>query len=63
MQIVSSLLAGIEGIYWFPVISLFIFLIIFGVMIVHTFSIKKSYADEVSRMPLDNDEPENVNEA
>lgn len=61
MQIVTSLFEKIEGIYWFPVIALFLFLAIFAVMSLHTFSIKKSDADKMSRIPLGNDEPEDVN--
>jgi hypothetical protein len=63
MRIVTSLFDSIEGIYWFPIIALFIFLVIFIMMMIHTFSIQKSYENELSRMPLDNDEPDNIQES
>ena len=56
MRIVTSLFDSIEGVYWFPLIALFIFLVIFIVMMIHTFSIRKSYENELSRMPLDDNE-------
>lgn len=63
MRIVTSLFDSIEGVYWFPLIALFIFLVIFVVMMIHTFSLKKSYENELSRMPLDNDEPDHTQES
>jgi hypothetical protein len=63
MRIVTSLFDSIEGIYWFPLLALFIFLVIFIVMTIHTFSLQKSYENELSRMPLDNDETENTQES
>jgi hypothetical protein len=63
MRIVTSLFDSIEGIYWFPLLALFIFLVIFVVMTIHTFSLQKSYENELSRMPLDNDETENTQES
>jgi hypothetical protein len=63
MRIVTSLFDSIEGVYWFPMIALFIFLVIFIVMMFHTFSMRKSYENELSRMPLDNDEPDNTQES
>jgi hypothetical protein len=62
MRIVSSLFDSIQGIYWFPIIALFIFLLIFLVMVIHTFTIKKSLEDELRRMPLDADEHDQLNE-
>ena len=57
MRIVTSLFDSIEGIYWFPVIALFLFVVIFIIMTIHTFSLKKGHEEELSRMPLDTDEP------
>ena len=62
MRIVTSLFDSIEGIFWFPMIALFIFLVIFIVMIFHSFSLQKGYEDELSRMPLDGNEPDNAQE-
>jgi len=63
MRIVSSLFDSIEGIYWFPVIALLIFVVIFIVMTIHTFTLKKNYVKEVSRLPLDPDESEKIHES
>jgi len=62
MRIVTSLFDSIEGIFWFPMIALFIFLLIFIVMMFHSFSLQKDYVNELSRMPLDGDEPDNAQE-
>jgi len=63
MQIVTSLFISIEGIYWLPIAALFLFLLIFAAMSLHTFRMKKGDADAMSRIPLDNNEPENINES
>ena len=63
MRIVTSLFDCIEGIYWFPMVALFIFLVLFIVMMIHTFSIRKSYENELGRMPLDSDEPDHTQES
>jgi hypothetical protein len=56
MGIVTRLFNDIEGISWFPVISLGLFLTLFVVMVIHTLSMSKKRDQELSRMPLDNDE-------
>lgn len=56
MGIVTRLFNDIEGIYWFPVISLGLFMALFGVMVVHTLTMSKKRDEELSRLPLDNDE-------
>jgi hypothetical protein len=56
MGIVTRLFNDIDGIYWFPLISLGLFIVLFGVMVIHTLSMSKKRDQELSRMPLDNDE-------
>lgn len=63
MRIVTSLFDSIEGIYWFPMIALFIFIVIFIVMTIHTLSMRKNYEQEMSRIPLDSDESETIQES
>jgi len=63
MRIVTSLFDSIEGIYWFPVIALLFFIVIFIVMTIHTISLRKSYVQEVSRLPLDPDESDKIHES
>lgn len=56
MGIVSRLFNSIEGIYWFPIIALALFVLIFLVMAIHTFNMKKSKAKECGELPFENDE-------
>lgn len=56
MGIVTRLFNDIDGISWFPMISLGLFITLFGVMVIHTLSMSKKRDQELSRMPLDKDE-------
>lgn len=56
MGIAIRLLNSIDGISWFPVISMFLFITLFSAVVIHTLTMKKSRERELSRMPLDNDE-------
>jgi hypothetical protein len=63
MRIVTSLFDSIDGIYWFPLIALFLFLVFFIVMTIHSFSLSKIKESELSRMPLDDGSPENAQQS
>ncbi|MFH1118565.1 MAG: CcoQ/FixQ family Cbb3-type cytochrome c oxidase assembly chaperone [Bacteroidota bacterium] len=56
MGIVTRLFNDIEGIYWFPIIALMLFILMFIVMVIHTLTINKTRDKELSQMPLDNDD-------
>lgn len=56
MGIVSRLFDSIEGIYWFPIIALALFIVFFGIMAVHTLTMKKSKEEECGILPFENDE-------
>ena len=56
MGIVSRLFDSIEGIYWFPIISLVLFIVFFGIVTVHTLTMKKSKEKECGALPFENDE-------
>jgi cbb3-type cytochrome oxidase subunit 3 len=56
MGIVTRLLNEIDGIYWFPLVSLVIFILLFLVLVIHTLTMSRKRDQELSRMPLDNDE-------
>lgn len=56
MGIVSRLFDSIEGIYWFPIIALALFVLLFLVMTVHTLTMKKSKEQECGKLPFENDE-------
>ncbi len=60
MRFVSRLFNDIDGIYWFPIIALVLFVALFGAIALHTWFIKKDRADELARLPLE-DEEDNVN--
>jgi hypothetical protein len=56
MGIVSRLFDGIEGVYWFPVLALGIFILLFLLMTVHTMSLKKNKAEEFGALPFEHGE-------
>jgi hypothetical protein len=56
MGIVSRLFNSIEGIYWFPIIALGLFVVFFGLIAVHTLTMKKSKEEECGILPFENDE-------
>ena len=56
MGIVSRLFDSIEGIYWFPIIALALFVVFFGLIAVHTLTMKKSKEEECGVLPFENDE-------
>ena len=62
MRIVSRLLNDIDGIYWFPIIALVLFVVLFTAILLHTWYIKKDKADEMARLPLDEDEAQEVDD-
>lgn len=53
MKIVSHYLQSIEGVEIYPIISLVIFFVFFTLVIVHTFSIKKTDLKKLSDIPLE----------
>jgi hypothetical protein len=56
MGIVSRLFDSIEGIYWFPIIALALFILFFIVVSVHTLTMKKSKEQQCGKLPFENDE-------
>ena len=56
MGIVSRLFDSIEGIYWFPIIALALFIVFFSLIAVHTLTMKKSKEEECGILPFENDE-------
>jgi hypothetical protein len=56
MGIVSRLFDSIEGIYWFPILALALFILFFTVVSVHTLTMKKSKEQECGKLPFENDE-------
>lgn len=58
MRFISRLLNDVEGIYWFPIIALILFVALFLAIGVHTWFMKKDRAEELARLPLDEDDEE-----
>jgi hypothetical protein len=56
MGIAARLFDSIEGIYWFPILALALFIVFFIIITIHTFTMKKSYEQECGALPLENDE-------
>lgn len=56
MGMITRLLNSIDGVYWFPVISMGLFIVLFSGVVIHTLMMKKSRELELGRMPLDIDE-------
>jgi len=56
MGIVSRLFDSIDGIYWFPIIALALFIVFFGLVAIHTLTMKKSKEKECGALPFENDE-------
>jgi cbb3-type cytochrome oxidase subunit 3 len=55
MGIVTRLFDKVDGVYWFPIIALLLFVALFVAIVIHTLTIKKSRDRELANMPLDSD--------
>lgn len=58
LKFVKGNLENIEGVTIYPIISLLIFFIFFALLLAWVFTAKKSYIDDVSNIPLE-EEPTN----
>jgi hypothetical protein len=56
MGIASRLFDSIEGIYWFPIVALALFILFFTVITIHTLTMKKSQEQDCGAIPFENDE-------
>lgn len=52
----SNHLSSIDGVHIFAIIALLVFVVIFCVGVFKAFSIDKAYIDEVSQLPLEDDQ-------
>jgi len=55
LKFIKHNLEGIDGVEIYPIISLLLFFLVFITMIVFVFKLPKRRIDEVSQLPLDND--------
>ncbi|MFY0674308.1 MAG: CcoQ/FixQ family Cbb3-type cytochrome c oxidase assembly chaperone [Bacteroidia bacterium] len=60
-MIAKEIMRNIEGVGIFPIISLILFFVMFTLILVHTFTIKKEEADALGSIPFTN-QNENENE-
>lgn len=55
LKFIKHNLEGIDGVEIYPIISLLLFFTVFVTMIVFVFKLPKKRIDEISQLPLDND--------
>ena len=55
LKFIKHNLEGIDGVEIYPIISLLLFFTVFIVMLVFVLKLPKKNIDEVSQLPLDND--------
>lgn len=56
LRYIKGNLENIDGVEIYPIISLLIFFIFFAVLFYWVFTAKKEHINEVSHLPLDNDQ-------
>ena len=61
LKFIKHNLEGIDGVEIYPIISLLLFFIVFVTMVVFVFKLPKRSIDEVSQLPLDNDNNKEFN--
>jgi cytochrome c oxidase cbb3-type subunit 4 len=60
LRFIKGNLENIDGVQVYPIISLLIFFIFFAALFWWVFSAKKDYIEEVSNIPLDNQNEEQL---
>ena len=55
LKFIKHNLEGIDGVEIYPIVSLLLFFLVFITMIVFVFKLPKRRIDEISQLPLDND--------
>ena len=55
LKFIKHNLEGIDGVEIYPIISLLIFVVVFITMFVFVLKMPKNRIDEISQLPLDND--------
>jgi len=60
LKFIKYHMTDIEGIEIYPIISLLIFFLFFTILTWWVITSKKEYIDEVSRIPLENDNLNNI---
>lgn len=55
MNLIKEYLAEVNGVDIFAIISMVIFILVFILMVIHTFSLRKAEVRDFSRLPLEDD--------
>lgn len=56
LRFIKHNLESIDGVAIFPIVSLLLFFAVFVIMLIIVFGYKKKYIDDVSKLPLEEDE-------
>ncbi len=56
LRFIKHNLESIDGVSVFPIVSLLLFFTVFVIMLIIVFGYRKKYIDEVSNIPLEEDE-------
>lgn len=59
LKFVKGSLEQIDGVQLYPIISLLIFFVFFAALFWWVFTTKKAHIEEVSNIPLEDDQPNN----
>jgi len=62
MNIIKEYLAEVTGVDIFAIVSMFIFILVFVLMVIHTFSIRKTEIRKFKNLPLEDGEEEHNEE-
>ncbi|MCG2460235.1 CcoQ/FixQ family Cbb3-type cytochrome c oxidase assembly chaperone [Flavobacteriaceae bacterium F89] len=57
LKFVKNYMDSIEGVAIYPMISLLIFFVFFGLLLWWVLTASKNYLDQMSKLPLDENEP------
>jgi cytochrome c oxidase cbb3-type subunit IV len=61
MNIIKEYMADVKGVDVFAIISMIIFILVFVLMVIHTFSLRKEDIKEFSNFPLEDEKEGNKN--
>jgi cbb3-type cytochrome oxidase subunit 3 len=56
MNIIKEYLADVKGVDIFAIVSMIIFILVFILMVAHTFSLRKADIKEFSNLPMEDEE-------
>ena len=60
LKFIKHHMEGIDGVAIYPIISLLIFFVFFVLLFLWVMTAKKQYIDEVSRLPFDSNNNNNI---